>query len=159
MKRFIMLAMLALTACAPAVVKAQPPVVTPPVVVVVPAPVIPASVPAPVPAPVVSVLPSSAPMILPLPVGPLTVLDASQVTVTLADSTLTIALAPNVSGTWLRLTLPDGHESGITDNGACHCTGLGGNGPHLLNVGFLAGLTVLTSPTLDGPWTVAARTQ
>jgi hypothetical protein len=49
--------------------------------------------------------------------------------------------------------------SGVTDSGACHCIGLGGNGPHVLNVGFLAGLTVSTSPSLDGPWTLAATTQ
>ena len=147
--KYILLA-LALTACTPMVIQQQPA----PVVIVAPAPVVtlpPVEVP---PAPVI--VPVSLP---PVPAGPLTVLDASQVTVTLSDSTLTIALAPNVSGTWLRLTLPSGAESGITDSGACHCIGLGGEGPHLLNVGFLAGLTVLTSRTLDGPWTLAAHTQ
>lgn len=148
MKRFILLA-LALTACAmPAVTQTQP------VVIVAPAPVVTMPpVPVTAPAPIVLSTP------VPLPAAPLTILDASSVTVTLSDSTLTIALAPNVTGTWLRLTLPSGAESGITDSGVCHCTGLGGEGPHLLNVGFLGGLTVLTSPTLDGPWTVAARTQ
>ncbi|WP_407540452.1 hypothetical protein Q0M94_03375 [Deinococcus radiomollis] len=155
MKRYLLLA-LALTACTvPAVVQVQPA----PVVVVAPA--------APVPPPVVSVPPVAVPVILstptplpaPVPIGPLTILDASSVTVTLADSTLTIALPPNVTGVWLRLTLPSGAQSGITDAGACHCIGLGGQGPHLLNVGFLAGMSVYTSPTLDGPWTLAATTQ
>ena len=50
-------------------------------------------------------------------------------------------------------------SSGITDANACHCIGLGGAGAHQVGVSFLAGLTVLTSPTLDGPWTVAAHTQ
>jgi hypothetical protein len=136
--KYLLLA-LALTACTvPAVVQVQPA----PVVIVAPAPVV--TVPPVIPAG--------------LPTGPLTTLDSSAVTVTLAANVLTIKLT-DPAGTWLRLTLPDGSESGITDFGPCHCIGLGGQGPHLLNVGFLAGLSVVTSPSLDGPWTVAARTQ
>jgi hypothetical protein len=141
----LLLLALALTACAmPAVVQVQPA----PVVIVAPAPVV--TLP-PVTAPIVLSTP------VPLPTGPLT-LDSSAVTVTLAANVLTIKLT-DPAGTWLRLTLPDGSESGITDNGPCHCIGLGGVSAHLLNVGFLAGLSVFTSPSLDGPWTLAARTQ
>jgi hypothetical protein len=129
---------LALTACAPAVIQAQQPVV-----IVAPAPVVTVS----------PVIPAS------IPTGPLVTLDASVLTVTLKDSTLTIKLTDDAKGTWLRLTLPDGTASGITDIGPCHCLGLGGASAHLLNVGFLPGLVISTSPTLDGPWTLAARTQ
>jgi len=100
------------------------------------------------PAPVVIVAPA-----------PVVTLDASAVTVTLADSTLTIQLAPNVTGTWLRLTLPSGAQSGITDANACHCIGLGGAGAHVIEVSTPVGLSVYTSPSLDGPWTLAARAQ
>jgi hypothetical protein len=147
MKKFLALTALALTALAltlaactvPAVVQVQPA----PVVIAAPAPVV--TVP--------PVIPAS------LPTGPLVTLDSSAVTVTLAANVLTIQLAPSMTGTWLRLTLPDGSESGITDNGACHCIGLGRASAHLLNVSFLAGLSVFTSPSLDGPWTLAAKTQ
>jgi hypothetical protein len=136
--KYLLLA-LVLSACTvPAVVQVQPA----PVVIAAPAPVV--TVP--------PVIPAS------LPTGPLVTLDSSAVTVTLAGNVLTIKLT-DPAGTWLRLTLPDGSESGITDNGACHCIGLGGVSAHLLNVGFLAGLVISTSPTLDGPWTLAARTQ
>jgi hypothetical protein len=154
--KYLLLA-LALTACAPAVIQSQPV----PVVIAAPAPVVtvpPVVVPAPVPVPAPIVVIPAPVVPASLPTGPLVTLDASQVTVTLADSTLTIKLT-DPAGTWLRLTLPDGSESGITDNGACHCIGLGGASAHLLNVGFLAGLSVFTSPTLDGPWTLAAKTQ
>ena len=151
MKRLLLLS-LALSACAmPAVTQQQPA----PVVIVAPAPVV--TLP-PIAAPVVLSVPVPLPA-APVPTGPLTILDASQVTVTLADHTLTIALTDDAHGTWLRLTLPSGAQSGITDSGSCHCIGLGGNGPHLLNVSFLAGLSVYTSPTLDGPWVLAATTQ
>jgi hypothetical protein len=160
MKRYLFpLLALVLSACAmPAVVQVQPA----PVVVVAPAPVVtvpPVVVPAPVivPAPVVvipaPVIPAS------IPTGPLVTLDASVLTVTLKDSTLTIKLTDDAKGTWMRLTLPDGKESGITDVGPCHCLGLGGASAHLLNVSFLPGLVISTSPTLDGPWTIAAKTQ
>jgi hypothetical protein len=148
MKRILILSALALTLAActvPAVVQVQPT----PVVIVTPVP--PVTVP-PVPAPVI------VPVSLP-PAGPLVTLNASAVTVTLAANVLSIRLTDDLAGTWLRLTLPDGSNSGITDFGPCHCIGLGGNGTHLLNVSFLPGLSVLTSSTLDGPWTVAARTQ
>ena len=141
--KYLLLA-LALTACAP------PTLVQQPVVVEAPAPVI--TVP-PVAAPVVLSVP------VPLPATPLTILDAYAVTVTLVNSTLTIALTDDAQGTWLRLTLPSGAQSGITDSGACHCIGLGGQGAHLLNVSYLPGLSVSTSPSLDGPWTLAATTQ
>ena len=143
MKKLLFLS-LTLTACAMPTIQQQPVVVQ-------------------APAPVVSVPPVAAPVILStpmaLPVTPLTIVDASSVTVALADSTLTIALAPNVSGVWLRLTLPHGVESGITDTGPCHCIGLGGQGAHQIDVGFLTGLSVYTSASLDGPWTLAATTQ
>jgi hypothetical protein len=156
--KYLLLA-LALSACTvPAVVQVQPP----PVVVVAPAPVVtvpPVVVPAPVPVPApVVVIP--APVIpASVPTGPLVVLDASVLTVTLKDSTLTIKLTDDAKGTWFRLTLADGTASGITDIGPCHCIGLGGASAHLLNVGFLPGLVISTSPTLDGPWTLAAKTQ
>ena len=149
--KYILLA-LALTACTPMVIQQQPA----PVVIVAPPPVVtlpPVEVP-----PVLAVAPVVA-VLAAVPPAPLVISDASQVTVTLSDSTLTIALSPNVTGTWLRLRLPSGAQSGITDANACHCIGLGGSGAHLLNVGFLAGLSVYTSPSLDGPWTLAARTQ
>ena len=149
MKRYLLLA-LTLTACAMPAVQRQPAQAQAPTPVV--------SVP-PVPAPVILSTPVPLPVPVPVPAGPLTILDASQVTVTLAANTLTVALSPNVTGTWLRLTLSDGRESGITDSDPCHCIGLGGDGPHALNVGFLAELSVYTSPTLDGPWTLAAHTQ
>ena len=145
--KYLLLALL-LTACVPAVVQTQPPVV-----IVTPAPVVVAAPRVIVPDPVPVIIPAT------LPTGPLVVLDASQVTVVLSGNTLSIALAPDVTGTWLRLTLPDGRESGITDNGACHCLGLGGASAHLVAVTFLPGLTVSTSSSLDGPWTVAAMTR
>ncbi|WP_407543766.1 hypothetical protein Q0M94_28605 (plasmid) [Deinococcus radiomollis] len=155
MKRYLLLA-LALTACAMPAIQQQPVVIQPPAPALSVPPVV--TLPPVVVPPVLAVAPVIA-VLAAVPPAPLTVLDASQVTVTLADSTLTIALAPNVSGVWLRLTLPHDIQSGITDTGACRCIGLGGQGPHLLNVGFLAGLSVYTSPTLDGPWTLAATTQ
>ena len=150
MKKLLLLSLTLLSACAMPALQQQPVVVQPP------APVV--SVP-PVPAPVVLSTPVPLPAPVPVPVGPLTVLDASQVTVTLVNSTLTIALAPNVSGVWLRLTLPDKTDSAITNFGACHCIGLGGQGAHRIDVDFLAGLSVYTSASLDGPWTLAATTQ
>jgi hypothetical protein len=155
--KYLLLA-LALTACAPAVIQSQPV----PVVVVAPAPVVtvpPVVVPAPVPVPAPIVVIPAPVVPASLPTGPLVTLDASVLTVTLKDSTLTIKLTDDAKGTWFRLTLPDGTASGITDIGPCHCLGLGGASAHLLNVSFLAGLVISTSPTLDGPWTVAARTQ
>ncbi|WP_407538864.1 hypothetical protein Q0M94_11855 [Deinococcus radiomollis] len=157
MKRPLLLALaLALTACAMPAIQQQPVVIQPPAPALSVPPVV--TLPPVVVPPVLAVAPVIA-VLAAVPPAPLTILDASSVTVTLADSTLTIALAPNVSGTWLRLTLPHGIESGITDANACHCIGLGGQGPHQINVGFLAGLSVYTSPTLDGPWTLAATTQ
>ena len=143
----LLLLALTLTACAPAVVQSQPPVV----VVVPPAP---ATAPAPVPAPVVVVVPPAS-----LPTGPLVTLDATAVTVTLVDQTLTIALAPNVSGAWVRLVLPDGSISPVTQSPGCACLGLGGASAHSFAVTFLAGLSVETSTSPLGPWIPAARTQ
>ena len=130
-------------------------------VVDLPAPVITLPpVPEPMPEPPLPVPPTPEPLPAPvLDLPPLLLLDDSKVTTTLADRTLTVELAPDVAGVWLRLTLPDGRQSGVTDHGACRCIGLGGNGPHRLAVLNMPGLTVLTGLTLSGPWTVAATTQ
>lgn len=150
----ILLPVLFLTACSAPISVPLPPVVTD-----LPVPVT-TTPPAPEPQPPVLQPPAPSPTPEPVPAPPpLLVLDESAVTTTLEDSRLTVQLAPEVSGVWLRLTLPDGSESGVTDHGACRCVGLGGDGPHRIVVLNLPGMTVLTSPTLDGSWTVAARTQ
>ena len=138
----LLLLVLALTACAPAVVQSQPPVV-----VVTPAPL-------PVPAPVVVVVPPAS-----LPTGPLLVLDSTAVTVTLTDQTLTIRLTDAAAGAWVRLVLPDGSVSPVTQSPGCACIGLGGNSAHQFSVTFLPGLSVETSTSPLGPWTPAARTR
>ena len=130
----LLLLALALTACAPAVVQSQPPVV----VVVQPPVVVP---------------PAS------LPTGPLVTLDATSVTVTLADQTLTIRLTDDAAGAWVRLVLPDGTVSPVTESPGCACLGLGGNSAHQFSVTFLPGLSVETSISPLGPWIPAARTQ
>ena len=139
MKYLLLAFALALTACAPAVVKTDPPVViiVPPVII--PPPVIPPAT---------------------IPAGPLVVTDASQVVTTLVKDVLKIELTPGVLGVWLRLTLPDGTPSPVTDtNGPCHCLGLGGASAHEISLTFLPGVLVSTSPSLDGPWTPAALTR
>lgn len=140
MKLFLLA--LALTACAPAVVQSQPPVI-----VVTPAPL-------PVPAPVVVVVPPAS-----LPTGPLLVLDSTAVTVTLQDQVLTIWLTDDAAGAWVRLLLPDGAVSPVTQSPGCACLGLGGNSAHQFSVTFLPGLSVETSISPLGPWIPAARTR
>ena len=140
----LLLLALALTACAPAVVQSQPPVV-----VVTPAPA-----PLPVPAPVVVVVPPAS-----LPTGPLLVLDSTAVTVTLQDQVLTIRLTDDAVGAWVRLVLPDGTVSPVTQSPGCACLGLGGASAHSFAVSFLPGLSVETSASPLGPWTPAARTR
>ena len=135
----LLLLALALTACAPAVVQSQPPVV-----VVVPAPVQPPPV----------VLPPAS-----LPTGPLVTLDTTAVTVALVDQTLTIRLTDDAVGAWVRLVLPDGSISPVTQSPGCACLGLGNASAHSFAVTFLAGLSVETSTSPLGPWIPAARTQ
>ena len=139
----LLLLALTLTACAPAVVQSQPPVV---VVVPAPAPVV--TPPAPV------VLPPAS-----LPTGPLVSLDATAVTVALVDQTLTIRLTDDAVGAWVRLVLPDGSISPVTQSPGCACLGLGGASAHSFAVTFLPGLSVETSTSLLGPWIPAACTQ
>ena len=86
----------------------------------------------------------------------LEILDSSAVTVTTDGQSLTITLT--TAGTWLRLRLPDGSVSPITVSPTCQCIGLGGQGPHALAVGWMAGIIVETAQSLDAPWTPAART-
>ncbi|GGR39734.1 hypothetical protein [Deinococcus ruber] len=132
MKRLLLLAALALSACAPATTQqaSSPPV----------------TAPAP-PVPVVSV---------PVQTAPLTVLDVSAVTVTLDESELTIRLNPDVPGIWLRVMLPDGSISPVTVSPYCGCLGLSAQLPSL-KLTSLPGLSIQTAPTLNGPWTVAAQ--
>ena len=135
--RLLLLA-LVLASCAPTVIDTGPATGTlpPPVTVILPPPVV--------------ILPATLPV---------TVLDEKAVSVTLTDGVLRVALADGVTGIWVRLTLPGGQESAVTDNGACHCLGLGGASAHEIAVVFIPGLTVSTSASLDGPWTVAATTR
>ena len=108
--------------------------------------------PAPVEFPAQPVTPAPAPPVA----TPLEILDTSAVTVTTDGRTLSITLVS--AGTWLRLRLPDGGISPITTGPTCECIGLGGQGPHVLIVSWLSGAAVETSDSLQGPWTVAART-
>ena len=128
--RYLLLA-LALTACAPAVIQTQPPVVTVPPIVAPP---------------------------VPAPPGPLVTLDASALTVTLQGQVLTVRLTDDVAGAWVRLVFPDGTVSPVTQSPGCACLGLGGNSAHQFSVTFLPGLSVETSVSPSGPWIPAART-
>jgi hypothetical protein len=132
----------ALTACAPGMTQVTQAPVRPQAAAVTVTPPVPVIVPGTVE-----------------PEAPLTITDASAVTVTLAHNILTIALNPDVPGIWLRLTLADGRGSPITDNGPCHCIGLGGSGTSQLALSNPVGLTVLTSVNLNGPYTEAAHTR
>lgn len=149
MKRFILLALL-LSACAPAVVKADPPVVivTPPVPVVSPAPV---AAP-PVPAPVVTV---------PAPLNPrLDILDASFVTVTSPDEkTVTVTLTQLGTPVWLRVRLPNDTISEVTTSPAGAFIGLYAALP-TLSLKYLPGLSVEVATNLvTADWVVAAKTK
>jgi hypothetical protein len=125
---------LALTACT---VPAQAPAVTP------------------TPSPV-TVTPDPAPVI-PAPTGPLLVLDSSGVTVTLENKVLKIELTS--APVWMRIKLPDDSISPITVSPYCGCLDMHAGGLTILKVDFLKGLTVETSTSTSGPWTVAAKTQ
>jgi hypothetical protein len=87
----------------------------------------------------------------------LDVLDASTVTVTLTGRALTIRLTDPTGNTWLRVLNPDGTVSLATRSPGCSCLGLGAT-LGSLSLTYAPGLQIETSPTREGPWTLAART-
>jgi hypothetical protein len=101
---------------------------------------------------------TQAPGTSPAPPPSLTLGDTSLVTTTLSAGTVTVELADDHVGAWLRLVMKDGSVSPLTISPACTCIGLGEGSPRTLKFGMVSGIRALVSRQMDGPWIVAATT-